>query len=86
MKKKPKRYPALYVEWVDSHADPRRVWKPVDELPVTPGKCVTVGFLARETADVLVIAGSHHPDGNAFAGEMAIPKRAITKRKLVRFA
>lgn len=44
------------------------------------GRCVTVGYIAYEDKDVLVIAGSHDGE-DSFGDFQAIYKNHITKRR-----
>lgn len=74
----------LLVEWVDSGG--RSGWCGGDELAIPIMVCETAGYLVSETGDVLTLALNRTiTEGCKPFGElMAIPKRAITKRKVLR--
>lgn len=81
----PKETRIIYVKWVDSISYGSSVWTNKDVvvkseagLPVLE----SVGFLLKETADAVVIAG-HVGDGS-ISGDMSIPKVAIKKRRWLR--
>ena len=72
----------LYLEWVDSSsADRGLVWHDDEVSHVTDLKCFSVGFVVKEDANSITIAG--HDAGKSVSGQMTIPKRAITKRRKV---
>lgn len=75
---------ALYVEWVDSCSNTGRVWKSRENTKRDVAKCVTLGFIVEENDRFITIASSTDPDHEDYAGEMTIPKAAITKRRRVK--
>lgn len=70
----------VYVEWLDSFGVSSS-WQPMDDIgDVKPVVCVSVGFLAKETDDCIVIVPHAYVDaegGQAGCGDMCIPKVAI---------
>ena len=72
---------ALYLEWVDSCSLPGRVWHDQDE-PACTAICKTAGFVIAEDKYKITIASHITPDG-AMGGDITIPKRAITKRRII---
>lgn len=74
----------LYVEWVDSCSNASRVWKDVKHTHRALAKCKTIGFVVEENAQFITIASCTDDDGHDYAGEMTIPKSAITKRRRVK--
>ena len=72
----------LYLEWDDSSSlGGRGVWRRQDEKPVSL-MCKTAGFVISEDAKSITIAGHITPEGD-MAGEITIPKCAITKRRIL---
>jgi len=76
----------VVVEWVDSHSQSGGGWSPLDEIETTaePVHCLSVGWVVAENAGILVIASHISGERNANTrlygkGDIAIPKRCITK-------
>lgn len=69
---------SVYLEWEDSES--LSSWKYVDELPIDVHICRSLGWIIKETKDVLVIASSVSSGGDQCTGAIGIPKRAITRR------
>lgn len=75
----------LLVEWMDSHSGDG--WQPLDaiERAAGPVYCRTVGWLVSEKNGTLVLVSSISGEKNENtrlygSGDMAIPKKAITRR------
>ncbi len=74
---------ALYLEWEDSCSLTGRVWHD-QEADVEASKCMTAGFVIKEDKQAITIASHITPQGD-MAGDITIPKRAITKRRVLRW-
>ena len=72
----------MYIEWEDSYSLRGGVWHRRDEETGTV-ICKTAGFVIREDKGSITIA-SHIAPGE-MAGDITIPKRAITKRRILRY-
>ena len=72
---------ALYLEWEDSCSLGGRVWHDQD-AHVSTSICMTTGFVIKEGKQSITIASHITPQGD-MAGDITIPKRAITKRRVV---
>lgn len=72
---------ALYVEWEDSCSLSGRVWHDQDDRLGT-SRCMTAGFVIKEDKGTITIASHITPQGH-MAGDITIPKRAITKRRVL---
>lgn len=68
----------VYIEWEDSFGGGNWMTKKQANLPVA--KCVTVGFVVKETKRKIVIS-SHECDNGDVHGSMAIPKSCIKSIK-----
>lgn len=71
----------VLVEWLDSK-QPVAAWQWLSDLEApAPARCVSVGFLAREETDTLVIvqnvADPHDEDGAQASGAMTIPRACV---------
>jgi len=67
------------VEWVDSWSSDHANWKPIGELDEDLTPCRSVGWVAAETSQSLIIVphlDRELDDGNTF-GALGIPKVAI---------
>lgn len=73
---------AVYVEWVDSMSKGGKVWHHEDDFKLGELACRSLGFIVKEGKTSLVIAG--HESAGSVAGDIEIPKCAITKRRTVR--
>ena len=77
-------YPLVCVWWVDSVQV--RGWCEIAELPDSEMRCVSTGYLVKETDDAVWLAGHlafHEDDRHDVQGTMKIPKCAITERRLI---
>lgn len=72
---------ALYLEWEDSCSLGGRVWHD-QKADVGTSLCKTAGFVIKEDNKSITIASHITPEGD-MAGDITIPKRAITKRRVV---
>jgi hypothetical protein len=78
------KYLIARIEWVDSSSFPNGPWiteEEVDRQIAEHGalKCLSIGFVVRENADIVVISSSVAE--GMIMEPMAIPKVAITKRE-----
>ena len=71
----------LYIEWEDSTSLSGRTWHMQDEDQTTL-ICKTAGFVIKENKQSITIA-SHITPAGGMAGDITIPKRAITKRRIL---
>lgn len=78
-----KQRKAVYVEWVDSMAKGGKVWHHENEFEPEDLTCRSLGFIVREDSKSIVIAG-HASCADSLAGDINIPKCAITKRRAVK--
>jgi hypothetical protein len=70
-------FPLVWIEWNDAATiDP---WTPIDDLDVEPQRCVSVGFLVRESAEAVCVSVS--VGGDDACGSIVIPKGCITRRE-----
>ncbi len=70
--------PLLYIEWVDHHAN--GAWQ--DEVDHTPAVCRSIGWLIKEDAKGLTLAGSKGAEGKAIYGNTQyIIKSCVVKRE-----
>lgn len=74
---------AVYVEWVDSMSKGGKVWHHIDEFTEDDLTCRSLGFIVKEGKKSIVISG-HSSCAGSFAGDIEIPKCAITKRRALR--
>ncbi len=79
----------VLIEWVDSHSG--KGWQSLDELEgkAEPLFCRSVGWLVKETRDCKVIVPHISGEKNGGivlqgCGDLAIPKKAILKVKLIK--
>jgi hypothetical protein len=74
------------VEWIDPYSDDDE-WTTIEKIVVDIPTVYSIGFVVKETKDVLVIAhsfGRKAGDKDAeCCGMMIIPKRAIQKRRKI---
>ena len=81
-KKEPMR--VVWIEWLDSNSD--SVWMSKDYLknnPMVPMPISSIGFLAQETKDTVVITNCD--GGHSVNDPLCIPKRCIVARWEVTF-
>ena len=74
----------LYVEWLDSNSRRGGVWHDIDSKPCEM-TCKTVGFVIHEDKKSITVASHLSEPTDSMAGDITIPKRAITKRRIVRW-
>ena len=74
---------ALYLEWEDSSSLAGRIWHDQDS-DVGVSKCMTAGFVIREDKNSVTIASHVTPHGD-MAGDITIPKKSVTKRRVIRW-
>jgi hypothetical protein len=74
------KHKLVLIEWEDSGAG-YQGWKPVQSVSGSLTKCVSVGFLIKETKECKVLFPHIDGDENDLhgAGDMTIPCSAITK-------
>ena len=66
------------IEWVDSVSFHGGTWRDVDDVKsLKPDPIMSVGFIQKETPSHVTIAA--HVGGGEVAGELCIPRVAITK-------
>lgn len=75
-----------WVEWVDSYS-PRDRWyqnnTDLDDAIKDPALCVTVGFLVRETPELLTFAQTVFTELEQLNGVMVIPRGCIRRKKRI---
>ena len=81
----------LYIEWIDSHAPRDSGWHvddEVDEWMDSEWLIMDVGFLKKETKDMIYLVGGKSKDVEDYQGlqhrEIAIPKGCIIKKKVLK--
>jgi hypothetical protein len=83
---KSKKTVLYWVEWVDSYS-PRDRWyqnnTDLDEAIKDPAVCVTVGFLVRETRELLTFVQTVFPEMEQLNGVMVIPRGCIRRKKRI---
>lgn len=73
----------VYVEWLDSCSLDGAVWFDHDDVKaMIPHKCVTIGFIRKETKKKFILVSSL-ADG-LDSGIMCIPKGCITKIRRIK--
>ena len=73
----------VYIEWQDSCSLAGNVWHDNNRHAST-SLCKTTGFIIHEDQNSITIA-SHIDSNKHMAGDITIPKRAITKRRILRW-
>lgn len=82
--------PAVYVEWVDTFGFAGGPWHEASDWERAAeehlGKPTnrSIGWIVYEDENWIVIGGHDHIEETRAGGCMAIPKRAITKRRRVK--
>ena len=71
----------LYIEWEDSCSLKGGIWHRQED-PIAPIICKTAGFVIEENKRSITIASHVTTDGD-MAGDITIPKRAITMRRIL---
>jgi hypothetical protein len=71
---------AVYVEWADSETIELGGWSLVKEINHEIHVCVTVGWLAREDSESIVVASSISASGDQCSCACVIPKVSIVRR------
>ena len=75
---------ATYIEWDDSVSRTGNVWVDIDEVKRTKiDRCTTIGFIVKETKELITIVNSYDSQSHSVSGDMTIPKSAIRKRRIV---
>lgn len=72
----------VHVRWVDSTWEGG--WVTIDGIIHDPDICESVGWLVRETRDVVTVAGHRSPATNGFCGVMTIPRVAVMSVRQIR--
>lgn len=71
----------VLVEWQDAESfDP---WIAIDEAPQELTVIKSVGFLIRETKDILTLALNHDVEGEEISCVMNIPRAWIKKKTIL---
>ena len=84
MEDRMKKIRAAYIEWDDSVSTAGNAWvsrKRVEEMKID--RCTTIGFIVKETNDLVTVVNSFDIQGDNVSGDMTIPKSAIRKRRVV---
>lgn len=81
MKRKTKRLKLMLVLWGDA-TSMGGSWHKARELPTKAARCLQVGFLAKETKEVMDLAGGISEDGE-FSEVGVVPKGMVIAQKLV---
>ena len=79
-----KKIRATYIEWDDSVSTTGNVWvdrRQVEEMKID--RCTTIGFIIKETKELVTVVSSLDIQGDNVSGDMTIPKSAIRKRRVV---
>jgi len=82
--KNPLKYKLVLVKWVDSYGCTSQ-WNAIPDKDPVSHYCYSVGWIARENKETLVILPHISPENKAIdseehgCGEMAIPMRAVIK-------
>jgi hypothetical protein len=77
--KKKRRLEAI--RWLDHCSYSDSGWKSAEDIAnLTPSPMVTVGYVAKETKDHVVMVGTLSGSGHTAAGEICLIKSAIVKR------
>lgn len=78
-------FPLLLVEWKDHFTEDS--WTEKDKLSTKPELCLTVGWLVKETDEIMILASGidpNDPDKGAMGGSWHILKNCITSQKVLR--
>lgn len=79
-------YELVVIAWRDAYS-PRSAWATLEDIPVPDGKFFSIGFLVRETADYVTLAGSVGKLGRndpwSHGEVIHIPAGAIINRKVL---
>jgi len=85
-----KKLKAIYVEWVDTVADPENGWKDseacYDFFDRKDNVCKQVGFIFNENKKYLCLVSMYMPSSelHIFGMRIKIPKKWILKRKKIK--
>lgn len=74
----------VFVEWWDALSETDNGWTPVKEHKGELALCYSLGFLVKETNDMITVAGHTDEKYEDFSGEVNIPKSCIKKIKYLR--
>ena len=69
--------PFVWIEWID--AGSVDAWMQPEEMVHGARRCVSAGFLMRETADEIFVSGTVNEDGHGCCTTI-IPAACITRR------
>jgi hypothetical protein len=69
--------PFVFLEWLDSRL--AAAWLD-DDIELSPAICRSVGWIVKDDADYLAIAGTWSPTINEFAAVIVIPTSSIRRR------
>ncbi|KKM17823.1 hypothetical protein LCGC14_1671930 [marine sediment metagenome] len=69
------------VEWVDSRAILAEWMDAVEVASTTMDTLLTVGFVASENDERIILVSGHDPHMERYCGGLLIPKSAIVKRQ-----
>ena len=76
---RPTKLKLVLVEWIDAESDDR--WLDLSDLENEPLPIIkTVGFIVRETKDVLTLAMNYDEKNEKISCLMSIPKGGMIKR------
>jgi hypothetical protein len=79
-----KKLPLVEVVWSDIVAS-SSWYDDKDVTEMRPEKCVSVGFLVRETEELVTLVSTYSPEGDdRWANTICIPKGCILKKLRIR--
>ena len=54
---------AVVIDWLDHYVDPAETaWVPLDDMKPAPVLVRTIGFVVKETDEIITIGHTHHED------------------------
>jgi len=71
----------VYIEWLDSHGG--EGWIRSDDINEPKLLIKTIGWLVKEHSDYVILTTSYN-EWNNILSQLAIPKVAIVKRKIIK--
>lgn len=86
---KVKNYPLVYIEWADSFGCSSE-WTSTADVADVEHICISVGFLLKESKDIVVIVPHFSPANEKIdakeqgCGDMAIPRSAIRQLRTLK--
>lgn len=72
----------MLIEWVD--AESIDAWTEIDNLSQTLPTIKTVGFIVKQTKDLLTIALNYDADNQSVSCVMKIPNQWIKSKRLIK--